>query len=114
MRKTEINWPETIAALKKSWNIVRGIVSRNIGLKCLSILMALFLWSYVITTNPNITRNKMVSDIGMYVTGQSMLTSRNLALVTDVASLKIPLSAHHLHSHRKIFIRSPRCCSTVW
>lgn len=93
MRKTEINWPETIAALKKSWNIVRGIVSRNIGLKCLSILMALFLWSYVITTNPNITRNKMVSDISMYVTGQSMLTSRNLALVTDVASELDDISA---------------------
>lgn len=89
----KINWKDAKAVLLKVWKAVQGVVSHNIGLKFLSILAALFLWSYVITTNPNITRNKTVNDISMNVTGQTVLTSRNLALVTDVASQLTDISA---------------------
>lgn len=71
-----------IKYLKKA----KQTVSRNIGLKLLSVLAALFLWSYVITANPDITRDKTLSGVGVNVTGQSLLTSRNLALLTDVST----------------------------
>ncbi len=56
-----------------------GLFSKNLGLKLLSVLFALFLWSYVITSSPTITREKTLSGIDVTVTGQSVLTSRDLA-----------------------------------
>lgn len=74
------------AFLKKAGRAVKASVSHNPGMKLLSLLMALFLWSYVITANPDITRDKTLSGVDVTVTGQSVLTSRNLALLTDVSS----------------------------
>ena len=87
-----------ILVLTAKWaKRAKEIVSRNLGLKLLSILAALFLWSYVITTNPDITRDKILSGVGVNVTGQSLLTSRNLALLTDVSgeltSVRVRVSA---------------------
>lgn len=73
-------------SLLKGFRILKAMVTHNLGLKLLSLLAALFLWSYVITANPNITRDKTLSSIDVNVTGQSVLTSRNLALLTDVST----------------------------
>lgn len=71
---------------KKAFKALKVSVSHNLGLKMLSLVMALCMWSYVITANPDITRSKTLSGVDVYVTGQSVLTSRNLALRTDVSS----------------------------
>lgn len=84
---------EIKSAALKIWNKARSTVLHNIGLKMLSILIALCLWSYVITANPDITRDKTLTGVGVNVTGQSVLTSRNLALLTDVSSELTSVSA---------------------
>ncbi|MDO4739969.1 MAG: CdaR family protein [Eubacteriales bacterium] len=93
MKRPEWNKERLLSDLNKVWRAVRGVVSHNIGLKLLSFLGALFLWSYVITTNPSITRSKVIEDIDLNVTGQSVLTGRNLALLTDTASELEEISA---------------------
>lgn len=72
--------------------VFRGIgmawrmVANNFGLKVLSLLIAILLWNYVISTNASITRTKTVSGLTGYVTGQSTLSSvYELALLEDPA-----------------------------
>ena len=60
-----------------------GSLSHNLGLKLLSLLMAILLWNYVISTNTSITRSKTVSGITGSVSGQTSLTANQLALNGD-------------------------------
>lgn len=76
-----IDW---MATLKRAGKAIVTSSTRNIGLKALSVIFALILWSYVITADPNITRDKTLSGIGISVSGQSVLTSRGLAMLTDL------------------------------
>lgn len=70
---------------RKLW----GSLSNNLWLKLLSVVCALFLWSYVISSTPSITRDKTLSDIAITVTGQSVLEdSRGLAVLTDLSDLE--------------------------
>lgn len=62
-------------------------LSHNLGLKLLSLVLSLLLWSYVITANPDITRDKILSGVDVSITGQAVLSSRNLALRTDVSAV---------------------------
>lgn len=59
------------------------VLSRNIGLKLLSVVFALMLWSYVISSNTDITRTKTHTGLQGYVTGQVSLEVYDLAMVTD-------------------------------
>ncbi len=85
MKKNK-NWLSLAAKLGKK---LLASLSNNLWLKLLSVLLALFLWSYVISTTPSITRDKTLSDIGITVTGQSVLEdSRGLAVLTDLSALE--------------------------
>lgn len=69
-------------------DILRSIwssMSHGFWLKLLSVLIAVILWSYVITTNPAITRPKVV-DVDIRLTGETSFKNQNLALVTDVTA----------------------------
>ncbi len=77
------DWKKVLGGIGKA---VRNFLSRDLGLKLLSVVFALFLWSFVITANPNITRLKTVSGIEASVSGQATLTYRGLAVLTDVSS----------------------------
>ena len=59
---------------------VRAFLTRNTGLKILSVVLALLLWSYVITTNPAITRGKTLNGVPVSVSGETILASRNMAV----------------------------------
>ena len=63
-----------------------GLVAHNIGLKLLSLLIAILLWNFVITSNTSITRSKTISGLTGYVTGQNTLSS-----VAELALLEDPL-----------------------
>ena len=76
------DWKATLRRIGKA---ARNFLSRDLGLKLLSVVFALFLWSFVITANPNITRMKTVTGIEASVSGQATLTYRGLALLTDVS-----------------------------
>lgn len=67
---------------KKFW----AVLSRNIGLKVLSLAFAVLLWSYVVATNPSITRNKTVTGLTAYMSGQATLNAYRLALTSDPGS----------------------------
>jgi len=73
-----------LGGLKRLWMLV----SKNFGLKLLSLLIAILLWNFVVTSDSSITRTKTITDLTGYVTGRSTLTSAyGLALVEDPAEL---------------------------
>lgn len=63
-----------------------GSLSNNLGLKLLSLLLAILLWNYVITTNTSITRAKTLYNLTGYINGQTVLNDNKLALTEDPAA----------------------------
>lgn len=70
------------AALKSIW----VVMSRNVVLKVLSFIFAIMLWSYVVSTNTSITRERTFTGLTGYVSGQATLEIYKLALLTDPSS----------------------------
>jgi len=75
-QKLDKLWIWMKAAAKRLW----PVLSRRLGLKLLSLLLAVLLWNYVVTTNRSITRNKTINGLDGYVTSQSTLATYGLAL----------------------------------
>lgn len=74
------------AAAKRVKRLARGawgVLADNLWLKALSLLLAILLWNYVISTNTSITRTKTLNGLTGYVTGQSALNANRLALLND-------------------------------
>lgn len=70
----------------KAFRGLWGLLSNNFGLKVLSLLIALLLWNYVISSNTSITRTKTISGLTGYVSNQSVLKNYSgLALLSDPA-----------------------------
>ena len=57
-----------------------GSISHNLGYKLLSLLLAILLWNYVISTNTSITRGKTIYNLIGNVSGLSTLADNKLAL----------------------------------
>ena len=68
------------ALLHVIYRMWRG-VTHNVWLKLLSLLMAILLWNYVITTDTSITRAKTITGLTGYVTGLTSLNINRLALL---------------------------------
>lgn len=64
-----------------------NVVSRNLGWKIFSLIAAILLWSYLISSDPTITRDKTITGVEITTSGLSVLNSRELALLTDPATL---------------------------
>ena len=62
---------------------VLGFFSRNLGLKLLSLLLAILLWNYVISSDNSITRPKTLYNLTGYLSGQSTINSYGLALLEN-------------------------------
>ncbi len=71
------------AKLKAAFRFLKGIVSRNLGWKIFSVVVAVAMWSYIITIDPTITREKTLSGVSVSTSGLTVLESRKLALLTD-------------------------------
>ena len=67
---------------------VLGLFSNNLGLKLLSLLLAILLWNYVISSDTSITRPKTIYNVTGYLNGQSTLNGYGLALLDDPATFK--------------------------
>ncbi len=70
--------------------IIRSVwraLSNNLGYKLLSLLCALMLWSYVVSTDMTITRDRTVSNVSISTTGQTVLRDNTLALLTNTKEL---------------------------
>jgi len=64
-------------------------VSQNLGWKIFSLVAAVLLWSYIVTSDPTITRDKTISGVEITSSGLSVLQSRDLALLTDPAEQQV-------------------------
>lgn len=73
---------QVVKTVRAAWMLV----AHNFGLKLLSLLVAILLWNFVITSNSSITRTKTITGLNGYVSGQSILTGAyGLALLEDPA-----------------------------
>lgn len=68
---------KTIAA--RLWRIV----SHNLVWKILSVLVAVLMWSYIVSADSSITRTRTLSGVEVSLSGQSVLQSRLLAVLLD-------------------------------
>lgn len=93
-----------LAFFKRFWRAFWGSLSHNLRLKLLSLVLAILLWSFVVTSNPTITRSKTISGIDAYVTNEAVLNANRLALAEDPAEalsgvsvqLNVPQSSYAL------------------
>ena len=69
-------------ALQRFWKVF----TRRLWMKLLSLLLAVLLWNYVVSSNHTITRSKTVTGLNGYVTSQSTLSTYGLALLDDPSS----------------------------
>jgi len=79
------------AAPRPAQWVMRSL-SHNLGLKVLSLFLAIMLWNYVITTNTSITRPKTIYNLTGYINGQSTLNDHQLALIEDPSDLLTGIS----------------------
>jgi len=67
--------------------ILRAIVHillKNWGFKLLALLLAVVLWSGLITQDPNLTREKVFSDVSISVTGTESIKRNGFIVVSDL------------------------------
>jgi len=69
-------------------------LSRHTILKILSLLFAILLWSYVVSSDTSITRTKTIDNLTGYVTGQSTIETYGIALLTDPTDLLKDISVN--------------------
>lgn len=78
-KKSEQIWAAVKALAAKLWRIV----SHNLVWKILSVVIAILMWSYIVSADSSITRTKVLSSVDVSLSGQSVLQSRLLAVVMD-------------------------------
>ncbi|HIQ83870.1 MAG TPA: hypothetical protein IAA52_12330 [Candidatus Pullichristensenella stercorigallinarum] len=101
-----------LTLLKRFFRAIWGSLSHNLGLKLLSLLLAILLWSYVVSSNPSITRTKDINGLTAYLTNESTLNANRLALSEDPSEalenisvrLEVPQSSYALASAENVQI----------
>ena len=69
-----------VRLLKNAWRML----SHNFGLKVLSLLIAILMWNFVVTSNSSITRTKPITGLTCYINNQSALNPYGLALMDNL------------------------------
>ena len=80
-----MNTKNLVGLLKKTARRVWGAISHNLAWKILSIILAIMLWSYIVSSDSSITQVKTLANVDVTTTGLTVLQSRDLALLTDVS-----------------------------
>ena len=70
--------------LKLVGKFILGVFTRRLWLKLISFLLALILWTYIISTNTSLTRTKQLEEIPVSSGSKAELSGRTLALATDI------------------------------
>ena len=78
-KKTEQIWAAVKALAARLWRII----SHNLMWKVLSVVIAILMWSYIVSADSSITRTKVLGSVDVSLSGQSVLQSRLLAVVMD-------------------------------
>ena len=99
------------AALPGIARAVWGILTRRLWLKLLSLLLALVLWTYIISSTPSLTRTKLIENVSVTPSGANTLSAYTLAASTDIfaayqnsidVSVVVPQSQYSLLAARNI------------
>ena len=72
-----------VTGAKSFWKIL----SRRFWMKILSLLLAILLWNYVVSSDTSLTRTKIITGVDGYISGQSTLSTYGLALLSDPTEL---------------------------
>lgn len=80
---TKIGKNRVIASVVRVFKMLWTILSHNLGLKVLSLIMAVLLWNYVVSSNTSITRTKTLSGLTGYISGQTSLSTYGLAMLEN-------------------------------
>lgn len=72
-----------VTGTKAFWKIL----SRRFWMKLLSLLLAILLWNYVVSSDTSLTRTKTLTGVNGYISGQSTLSTYGLALFSDPTEL---------------------------
>jgi len=97
------------AALMK----ILGSLKNNIGMKLLSVVLAIILWTIVVYNDDSITRSRTVSGLGATLSGQSSLSDNYLALaynpvesMDDISvELEVPQSQYSRVTENNVRVR---------
>lgn len=68
---------------KTIWPTIYNCLTKNIGLKLLSVLLAITLWTLVVYSDDTITRSRTIDDLMPILNGQTTLSANYLALVSN-------------------------------
>ena len=74
MDKTNVHHPFRELG-KRAW----GAISKNLAWKILSVVIALILWSYIVSSDSSITQVKTLANVDVVSSGLTVLQSRDLA-----------------------------------
>ncbi|MBR0463292.1 MAG: hypothetical protein IJJ23_02765 [Clostridia bacterium] len=80
-----MNWKSIAEALKSFGRSVLAVVVNNWAWKILSIIIAIMLWSFIVSSDSSITQLKTLANVEAVTSGLTVLQSRDLALLTDVS-----------------------------
>lgn len=99
------------AALPGIARAVWNFLTRRLWLKLISLLLALILWTYIISSTPSLTRTKIIESVSVTPSGANTLSAYTLAASTDIfaayqnsidVSVTVPQSQYSLLAARNI------------
>lgn len=70
--------------LRQVLRILWGVIKNNWGFKLLALVLAIVLWSGLITQDPNLTREKVFSDVKISVSGTDSIKRSGMIVVNDL------------------------------
>lgn len=70
--------------LRQVLRILWGMIKNNWGFKLLALVLAIVLWSGLITQDPNLTREKVFSDVKISVSGTDSIKRSGMIVVNDL------------------------------
>lgn len=70
--------------LRQVLHILWGMIKNNWGFKLLAMVLAIVLWSGLITQDPNLTREKVFSDVKISVSGTDSIKRSGKIVVNDL------------------------------
>ena len=79
-------WNALRENLPRAWNIAKGVLTRRLWLKLLSLGLALLIWVYIISNTPSLTRERTITDLPVTASYSSALSGYTLAVATDITA----------------------------
>lgn len=103
-----------IAFIVRVFKMLWTILSHNLGLKVLSLIMAVLLWNYVVSSNTSITRTKTLSGLTGYISGQTSLSTYGLAMLENPTESSAISACKSRFRRRNMHIRRLITCRSRW